>query len=302
MSYQQIKQIPILLSLIFVALGFYLNQQLIDNSLKLKNEKEIYTQELNYKKRFLDKNEWVKGAKGSITVNTTHLQLEQKIKDKRDAIASNIQLIILSCVVYGSIMLLFQYIQRQENHFALGLIGLSLVCLHAGLFCPMLEISAFEQDLDLGKMPINTSVLGMDISVKFEKVFEGRMYFFYQSKSVKELIVVLFNQGNYVVGISILSFSVLFPLIKTFITLWACLQTSISQRKWFKNFIANLGKWSMADVFVVAVFLAFLAFDNMQVDVGTESNTLFGLYFFMAYCVLSILSSSILRKKHDPKN
>ncbi|MCH2043012.1 MAG: paraquat-inducible protein A [Saprospiraceae bacterium] len=298
MSYQQIKILPILLSIMFLVLGIYLNQQLIDNSIQLKEEKNTYTQKLNYKKRFLDKNEWIKGSKGSIVVNTTHLQLEQRIKDKKEAIYTSTQLILLSCILYGLLMLLFQYIQKQENHFALGIISLSLVCLHAGLFCPMLEIAAFEQDLDLGKMPISTTVLGVDISIKFEKVFEGRMYFFYQSKSVKELIGVLFSQGNYVVGISILSFSVLFPLIKTLITLWACLQSSISQRKWFKLFIANLGKWSMADVFVVATFLAFLAFDNMQVGVGTESNTLLGLYFFIAYCFLSILSSSILKKQH----
>jgi len=61
-----------------------------------------------------------------------------------------------------------------------------------------------------------------------------------------------------------------------------------------KKAVGRIGKWSMADVFVVATFLSYLSFSNMNTGIDTEANTLVGLYFFLAYCILSITSSHII--------
>jgi len=58
--------------------------------------------------------------------------------------------------------------------------------------------------------------------------------------------------------------------------------------------VGRIGKWSMADVFVVATFLSYLSFSNMNSGIDTEAKTLVGLYFFLAYCILSIASSPII--------
>ena len=47
----------------------------------------------------------------------------------------------------------------------------------------------------------------------------------------------------------------------------------------------------MADVFVASSFLVFLSFNNMNVGVQNDSKVLFGLYFFLAYVVISITAS-----------
>jgi hypothetical protein len=56
----------------------------------------------------------------------------------------------------------------------------------------------------------------------------------------------------------------------------------------------------MADVFVVGCFLAYLSFYNMKPGntdkIDTEVSTLAGMYYFLAYCVLSIVSSTFLGK------
>ena len=52
----------------------------------------------------------------------------------------------------------------------------------------------------------------------------------------------------------------------------------------------------MADVFVAAIFLAMLAFNSMQTGIELETASLMGIYFFLAYCILSLLSSSFLKK------
>jgi hypothetical protein len=51
----------------------------------------------------------------------------------------------------------------------------------------------------------------------------------------------------------------------------------------------------MADVFVVANILAFLSFQNMSTGIDTETNVLFGLYFFAGFVILSIFSSMLLK-------
>jgi hypothetical protein len=77
--------------------------------------------------------------------------------------------------------------------------------------------------------------------------------------------------------------------------------------------VAVIGKWSMADVFVVAVFLAILstnhaqsrethelAFFGMKIGFEMSSQTLSnvgqGFYYFVGYCVLSLLGSQLLMK------
>ena len=60
--------------------------------------------------------------------------------------------------------------------------------------------------------------------------------------------------------------------------------------------INNLGKWSMADVFVASIFLAFFSYTNMNVGVDTGSTTLIGTYFFLTFVILSISSGSVFKK------
>ena len=55
-----------------------------------------------------------------------------------------------------------------------------------------------------------------------------------------------------------------------------------------------IGKWSMADVFVAACFLSFLSFNNMSNQIETESHSLLGLYFFLSYVVVSLISSMLM--------
>jgi hypothetical protein len=173
----------------------------------------------------------------------------------------------------------------------LGFILGAMACLPVGLGAPMLEIGAFERNLSLGEIPINAKVMGFNVNVEVAQQFPGDMYFYYQSKSVLELIELLFRQQNWVVGLSILLFSVLFPLVKITSTFWLALRPDVGRRSWLVFFVEKSGKWSMADVFVVAVFLSFLAFSNMQVGINTDSRVLIGLYFFLTYCLLSLLSS-----------
>jgi hypothetical protein len=310
------KSFVLIASIFFIVLGFILNSFLIQSSNVHKTAKEALADTLSYKNRFLDGEEWVsiegeKSAKGfqykdkKVAVNLFFGSSSVQ-KERQELLLANIQkaeksiqfqtfLILGLIFFYGLILVGLHVKYKPPSLLLVGLISLSIVCLHAGLFTPMLEISAVERDLNLGDIPIEKEVFGIEVDLRVHKKFEGDIYFYYQSKSIAQLIHLLFKQGNLLVAFSILIFSVIFPLIKTLLMTLFVFRPEIARKKWFKDFVLNLSKWSMADVFVVAIFLGFLAFKNLQVGIGTQSNMSIGLYFFFAYCMLSILSSMLAK-------
>ncbi len=54
------------------------------------------------------------------------------------------------------------------------------------------------------------------------------------------------------------------------------------------QFFKMIGKWSMVDVFVVAVFLVYLTANKGDVS---RAEVEVGLYFFLAYVIVSMLVS-----------
>ena len=67
---------------------------------------------------------------------------------------------------------------------------------------------------------------------------------------------------------------------------------SIETKLRLHRFIDSISKWSMADVFLVGVYVAFLsakATDNLDAEIHQ------GFYYFAAYCLVSIASLHFMR-------
>jgi len=128
--------------------------------------------------------------------------------------------------------------------------------------------------------------------------------------SILTTVEELWHDNRLLVAFLILFFSVLIPILKTFMVSIAYLKKTTQIEKRLVNFVNAIGKWSMADVFVVAVFLAVLSTNQAETQsaqqialfgfkidfiVGSEtvSNIGNGFYFFTAYCLLSLLSTNI---------
>lgn len=277
-----------LLTLLFLIGAYWLNSNIIKSTLNYKNAKQKYAQYLSYENRLLDYHEWFSDAWEDKKAEARLIQ--KKVDKNQQQEQVYLWYLLILMLVYGIVSLIL-FSAKVPPLFISTLLFIALAALHLGLFAPMLEISAFEKDLTI---PLKMEVLSMDFNHK--QVFKGDLYFYYQSKSVMELIVVLFEQHNYVVGMAILLFSVLLPVSKIVLTLLGIFQNRLLQNPFVHFMISKTSKWSMADVFVVAVFLAFLAFNNMQTGISTESNVRIGLYFFLGYCVLSIISSMLVEK------
>ncbi|MBK9736216.1 MAG: paraquat-inducible protein A [Saprospiraceae bacterium] len=125
----------------------------------------------------------------------------------------------------------------------------SVVLLMLGINLPMIDIEAILNSFKI-------SVLGTDIGF-------GKQYMYYQSKSILDVTETLVRAKGLdikIVGIMILFFSIIFPLIKLLLSTMYLYSSRVRQNKVVKNIIFYLGKWSMADVFVVALFMAYIGF------------------------------------------
>lgn len=282
---------------------------------------------LDFKERLLQAKEWVwmvrdwewdkKREKAQNELNKANSEYTKAIEQADVIVLISIAYFIVLIILYLRSSLILKVISG-------GLVSISLVFLYIGIFTPMLEISAYnenlkiplvinledwsapvEENLNMGVDMLNSWIkdyTGMEIpknelskwatgELDLSIVFKGKMYYYYQSKSIASLIHLLFKDKNYIVAWAILSFSVILPLIKLLLTLLITLSTKLRKNKAFIMVIKIIGKWSMADVFVAATFLAYLSFYNMNVGIETSSNVLFGLHFFFTYVIISILAS-----------
>ena len=282
-----------LASLLFLAAALFLGIQLIQTAYTYKTEKETFANAQNYENRLLDFDQWL--PDGDDAERKAMAQAAKRQMLDLQMKADRYSGFLIAAIALYLIFLFFYSRNKEEWSIALGgLLLVALVCLTIGLFTPILEIAAYERDLSI-PVKVKTEFLSLDID--YTAKFEGEMYFYYQSKSIVELIGLLLQQGNWIVGLSILVFSLLFPLGKTLFTILALLKPNLVNRPLFSFFIFKTSKWSMADVFVAAIFLSFLAFNNMQTGIQTDSNILWGLYYFLAYCMLAILSAVLLQRQ-----
>ncbi len=121
----------------------------------------------------------------------------------------------------------------------------------------------------------------------------GEVTLSYESKSIYTTITKLYHQSNYLVGTMVLLFSVVIPFTKAlFIMMYGFLKER-GIAKHLVSLLEKIGKWSMADVFIVAVLVVFF---STQQDIHTSLKIEIGLYFFIVYVLLSMLGSLLLSK------
>ena len=136
----------------------------------------------------------------------------------------------------------------------------------------------------------------------------------YQTRSILSTVRELWRSADYLVSFLILAFSIIVPVTKGSMLLASIYVGKATVKKWLVLLVDLIGKWSMADVFVVGVFLAFLATrDQVQqnvfsvpillreVEIGMETqltSTLGpGFYYFLGYCLFSVFWTQVLKRR-----
>lgn len=178
----------------------------------------------------------------------------------------------------------------------------TLICfclLGAGLLLPMIEIDARIEEMSF-------TLLG-------EKVSFTDQVLYYKSKSILEVVRLMLQQGKMdvlAVGFLVLLFSVLFPIAKLLSSL-AFIYRPASQKSRFISFMVfRTGKWSMADVMVVAIFMSYIGFSGIlseqlnqlegltsKIDILTtnKSSLQTGFFLFTSFAIMSLLVSQRLQ-------
>ncbi|CAN5857848.1 paraquat-inducible protein A [soil metagenome] len=226
----------------------------------------------------------------------------------------------------------------------LGMLAVSLLLLVPGLFLPvltirgvltrdglarvapmMLEKGLNDDTIAVLKSMMNPSILGFlqatggdvrkivieklgpQISAALQKdVAEVEVY--EQTRSITGAVRRLYEVGSPVPASLILLFSVVVPFGKAALVALATFMPNPRARQRTLRFVELIAKWSMADVFVVAILIAFLAAQASTASTGEPALLAFratfgpGFYWFAAYCLFSLASQQITARLAADRN
>jgi hypothetical protein len=174
----------------------------------------------------------------------------------------------------------------------------------------MIEIEARVSELNL-------VLLGEPI------VFSDQVLYF-QSKSILEVVRILLERGQadmWLVALLVVLFSLVFPALKLIATYLYHFDLGGAQGSpWIRFLALRSGKWSMADVLVIALFMAYVGFDGLidnqlgslrgmggesagalGASVLTTNGTALapGFHLFLAFVLASLLLSARIEKEAD---
>ncbi|NRB22324.1 paraquat-inducible protein A [Shewanella sp.] len=188
---------------------------------------------------------------------------------------------------------------------------LSLALLVPGVTLPILSISGSIEKSALAQAGIShladgsgsardmltmmSSMLGLD-------TIQGEVEVFQKTRSIWGTVEELYQSRNILVALLVGLFSVVIPALKLILMLIQ--QGPITPKAKFRlsQFTGSIAKWSMADVFVVALMVSYMA-GNASAGMGellkTTASFGVGFYYFCAYCVFSILSSYLMRRRSE---
>jgi hypothetical protein len=205
---------------------------------------------------------------------------------------------LLKYVMMASIGLFLAWMLFSKNTGNLEYLLFILICfslLMLGVLLPMIEIDARISE-------ISFTLLGEPVSFKDQVLY-------YKSKSILEVVRLMLTNGRIdvlLVGILVLLFSVLFPVSKLICSVIYVYSPASRSRPLLNFMVFKTGKWSMADVMVVAIFMAYIGFggiisdqlrqlqgisDNIDILTTNKSSLQFGFYLFTSFTVLSLVVS-----------
>lgn len=182
----------------------------------------------------------------------------------------------------------------KRNKLALFITVISLVCFFPGIFLPMITI-------DL-QSTIDSNIANLTIPI------------LNKSSSILQTVVDLWDQKIYLVSFLIFAFSIVVPLTKAALLIYAILSPKLKLANQSMTIVKSIGKWSMCDVFVVAIFLTHLSTGSdpsrsmhellifgfevkLDVLVNMNSQLESGFYAFLAYCLISLVSLQIYEER-----
>lgn len=216
-----------------------------------------------------------------------------------------------SAFLLSMAILLFFGIAFTKEIIRIEYVFLTLICvilLMVGVLLPMINIDARISEM-------NFQLMGESIR------FTDQVLYF-KSKSILEVVTLMLSNSKVdvmLVGFLVLLFSVLFPFSKLLSSLVYLFSERAKNNKVVSFLVFKTAKWSMADVMVVAIFMAYIGFSgiiseqladieniaiNLDILTTNESSLQVGFFIFTSFAVLSLMISHKLqyRLKESEEN
>ncbi len=180
--------------------------------------------------------------------------------------------------------------------------GICVVLLVLGVTLPTIDLDA--------------RLNGFSINLVGEEIAFDEQVLYFESKSILGVTKTLWDGAGIdlkIVAILIFLFSVAFPFLKLLLSVLYVFWDRAKDNTLVQNILFYLGKWSMADVFVIALFMAYIGFyglvtsqlggiANNQTGYAVETLNYTklgpGVLFFTSYVILSVITSIIINKHH----
>ena len=229
--------------------------------------------------------------------------LEAKLKID-DSIAQNqLQLAKFSWLLIGLSVLVFvisgiNCIPLTSLQY-LMLVAILFILLFTGVSTPMIDLEA--------------KILEMSFSLFDHQVGFVNQVLYFQSKSVIDVFQLMITHPDIqmkVVGILMVAFSIVFPVLKLISSVgYYYNHWSARDNKLVQFFVLKSGKWSMTDVMIIAIFMAYIGFNGIissqfgklhsasdEIVLLTTNGTSLqpGFYLFLAYAILALFLSEFL--------
>jgi paraquat-inducible protein A len=261
--------------------------QYFSNTYGTKNTAQI--------KRILQRND-------RVDIESARDRLGKLIGDNHNLVfRETIVLIVLSVFSFA----LYGFSRKPLSPPAFAMLVMTLVLLlTAGVTTPMIDIEAKISSLSF-------VLVGHPIH------FDNQVMYF-QSKSILDVFRIMIAHKDVLmklVGVLLITFSVFFPLLKIMSSfLYYYNYGRARDRSLVRFFVLKSGKWSMADVMVIAMFMTYIGFNGIvnsqlgqlremgeHLDVLTTNGTSLqpGFYLFLTYVLLGLFFAGFLTRKNQ---
>ena len=143
-----------------------------------------------------------------------------------------------------------------------------------------------------------SNMLGLD-------KLEGEISAYNKTQSILGTVKELANNNNLFVAALVGLFSIVIPSLKLLLQLLYCCLPLNGFKQKLGLVICALSKWSMVDVFVIALIVTYLA-GNAHGKSGEllVMNAQFGegFWYFSAYCIFAIIASNLIKTPAKPQS
>lgn len=155
----------------------------------------------------------------------------------------------------------------------LALLSVTVIGLVTGWFAPILAIVAYQ-----------------DIPMLGQTVFQ------FESKSIVSALLKLYDNEQTAIAVIIFVFTILTPVFKSLMMLVVLFSQNLHFSNKSIKVLKNIGKWSMLDVFVIAILVTYF---TTKSGGATDATLQIGVYYFVTYVIASMLLTYLINIKKN---